>query len=94
MRCDFFESIHPGDRKHPGFLVYFKFVAVGSLNFFTVREPDDEHGVPLESKGFASAVVFAERVTLDALKLCYAFLTGTRYAPWVHIRGPSGAKIP
>ena len=48
MRRYFFEPIDPGNRKDAGFLVDFEFVAVGCLDFFTVREPDHEHKVPLD----------------------------------------------
>ena len=56
MRCNFLEPVDPGNRKDTGFLVNFEFVAIGSLNFFTVREPDYEHDVPLERVGFLPAV--------------------------------------
>jgi hypothetical protein len=52
MRANFLEPVDPGNRKDPGFLVNFELIAVGSLNFFTVCEPDYEHDVPLESVGF------------------------------------------
>ena len=41
-----------------------------------------------------SVQVLAERFTLAALKLCYACLSGAPHTPSMHIRGPSGAKIP
>jgi hypothetical protein len=56
MRGDFLEPVDPGNRKDAGFLVNFELIAVGSLNFFAVGEPDHEHGVPLESVAFLLAV--------------------------------------
>lgn len=95
MRRNFLEPVDPGNRKHAGFLVNFEFIAVGSLNFFTVRKPDYEHDVPLESLGsLRASELLAERCTPAALKLCYAYLSGARHAPPLHIRGPSGAKNP
>ena len=55
MRRNFLEPVDPGNRKHAGFLVNFELIGLGSLNFFTVREADYEHGVPLKSLGSIQA---------------------------------------
>jgi hypothetical protein len=49
MGGNFLEPVHPGNRKDPGFLADFQLIAIGSLDFFAVREPDYEHDLPLES---------------------------------------------
>ncbi|BAX93521.1 hypothetical protein MSG_03386 [Mycobacterium shigaense] len=48
MRSYFLEPVDSGNGKNAGLLVDFQFITIGSLNFFTVRESDYEHGVPLE----------------------------------------------
>jgi hypothetical protein len=51
VRRYFLEPVDPGNRKNAGFLVNFQLVAVGTLNFFAVREADYEHALPLEIRG-------------------------------------------
>jgi hypothetical protein len=50
---DFLETVDARNPEHTGLLVDLELVTLAALDFFAVRKPDYEHGLPLESSAVA-----------------------------------------
>jgi hypothetical protein len=50
VRRDFLESVDPVNAEHASFLIDGQLVALGRVDLFSVKEPDDEHDAVLSSE--------------------------------------------